>query len=234
MQYLPSELISKTLRYNNQSNISRELSKGLYEASELDYMESICSGPINENEIQKYMKNKITFGFVTMDDYNATNMIIMTYVGDSFYEYQSYLAISILIRESRLYVMKINDYQNSFNSSRFYPPDIKIYDLITTYRIMKTRITCITINSTFAKTYTSNFFKGLINEWDNFENLIYLYTYLYINMRIMNLPIDGPSPVYNLAPADKNIILQTINDRYEPFISKMIDDINMYLDKFMI
>ena len=230
MQYLPSELISKSLRYNDQSNISRQLSKGLYEASTLDYMESICTDPIKEEEILEYMKYQITFGFVLPGTYNETSMIIMTH-SSGFSKYESYVFINIKIGNHNIY---IKDLMGMFDSATFYPKDIKIYDLITTYRIMKKRLSCVSINPRFARIYVISLLNDLINVWNNLEDIIYLYSYLYINMRIMNLPIDGPTPKLFLRDTDKKIILQTINDQYGPFIPQMIEDINIYLDMFMI
>ena len=60
---MPPELISKQLRFADQSLLSRELSRGMYIASTVDFYESQCNKPITEHELKKYVKNNIvTFG----------------------------------------------------------------------------------------------------------------------------------------------------------------------------
>ena len=203
MQNLPSEVISISLRYAGMPQTSRQLSRGMHTASSLDYLESICNEPIKEDELNEYINNKITVGTV-WGKLDPMGFTIYTPLLEQGYTND----MSIYLGQS----------------------DDEIDPVITTYRVLKARIGCISINPNFAKDKASQMFNDLVDQWYNKDNLIYLYGYLYMNMRVMNLPINKPNPLDIATSIVVDQDLEVFNKAFDEYIPDMIDNIKTYFN----
>src|SRR5438132_1789443 len=135
MQNLPSEVISRSLRYAGMPQTSRQLSTAMYTSSAADYMEALCNEPINEDEIQDYMTENITFGRAAKF-FSNKDFAIYTPIGDKYY------SSFILTVGSREYMTRydISGRVSSLGTIDYRPAEVISYDLITTYRILKRRL----------------------------------------------------------------------------------------------
>ena len=223
MQNLPSEVISISLRYAGMPQTSRQLSRGMHTASSLDYLESICNEPIKEDELNEYINNKITVGTVwgkldPMGFTIYTPLLEQGYTND----------MSIYLGQSDDEIDPVGHGEEYVN--KIYNPNITDYDLITTYRVLKARIGCISINPNFAKDKASQMFNDLVDQWYNKDNLIYLYGYLYMNMRVMNLQINKPNPLDIATSIVVDQDLEVFNKAFDEYIPDMIDNIKTYFN----
>ena len=80
-------------------------------------------------------------------------------------------------------------------STRYKPFNGQMLDVISLYKIYRTRLNCMRINSSFAKelvlnnfTYIVNFYKSSIDS----KRLFRLYLYLYSQAQILDIPSEWP------------------------------------------
>lgn len=113
--------------------------------------------------------------------------------------------------------------------------NILLFDLLTTYRILKSRESCISINKSFAYDRTIDIFNQLIRDTTTVSGSMILFGYLYINLKVMNLPYAGPALPDISTPSeyiDKSNLDDLILRKYGSYIDMipaMISDIKQYL-----
>ena len=74
-------------------------------------------------------------------------------------------------------------------------------------------------------------FDKIVNMWIGQGELHYLYTFLYWNMKIMNLPISSPSPPAEIYEESFDEIVNELEIEYGKYIPDMIADIKEYISK---
>ena len=127
------------------------------------------------------------------------------------------------MEDNTIYNTVIEDYNN-----------IKLFDLLTIYRILKNREACVDTITFFAYNETLRIFHQFIDTHNTMVDLLTLFGYLYINMKVMNLPYSGPtiSNRYSHVGIDKNYIDNNIINNYWSYIDEtpsMISNIEKYL-----
>lgn len=237
-QRLPSEIVSRSLRYANRPQISRELSKNMYSSSSADYYQSLCDESIKYEELEEYMnENTITFVEIVKKEYSEE------FEFEREFDFQFYTAIGPIYAAP--YILNIRSILHTKRKSelmvgilargtieyrkRFNYDHKSFYDLLTNYRILRKRIGCNVININYAKEKSLQIFNELIDKWDNDEMIIFLYAYLYMNIKIMNIPTNIPEPSVNMKGSKENII-EFVNKTYSPYMQKMIDIIIKYFN----
>ncbi len=278
MQSFPGEVISKIMRENNQSHITRILSKNSKLLSQADFLETTCRKNISLNEIKRYMTKEVAYGYILVpnilhhhsvelflefyvwtpfpwgrdvDENNSVHItsiptVYITYaimgadtdleiINDEYLRLDHYVdngdsdlkAVEFItnykIEDNVIYNTVIEDYD-----------DISMFDLLTTYRILKDRESCHALNSSFAYNESLRIFHQFINTHQEIIHSLTLFGYLYINMKVMNLPYSGPSILssYSRNEIDKYDIDNYIINHYQPFIDyipTMILAIEKYL-----
>lgn len=115
---------------------------------------------------------------------------------------------------------------------QYYNISIRFLDLITTYRILRSRSNCINISKSFAYTETINIFDQAIDQWRNVEYSPQLFSYLFMNMKIMNIPYTREE-IYIDSSGPKDEINEIILAEFANHIEKLdiyILNIKKYMD----
>jgi len=244
--YIPAEITSNILRRAGRATIARELSTGLRTASQLDILQSSCQQSITINELNNYLKDSVIFGFVKntnlgvkLGNEKIFDFDYYVYASNRYSNYTYPNIVSMFYR-----YVESNDNIYIYNGFINYSEDLKFeriiteydkilyFDLLTTYRILYLRISCTNISVSYAFNETMRIFDNLIDQWNNSQDIPKLCSYLYINMRVMNIQYHGP-PLIEYVPATKDnvdeIMLASFSE-YMNFIPSMIANIKNYLE----
>lgn len=215
---LPDEIYSTILRYAD-SPYYQQINKNILTVSNTDVYHTSCQKPITENEIWQYGLYGHFIGKMTnyhTSDYGAQFSV-------------DYTPDSSTIRKGSVNLFDLEiSYSWSFSKMsilRFRKSTVNItgekvmyYDMLTTYRILSKRLNCVKINPNYAKIYILKMLDDMIVNWSTPMLYMRLYGYLYINMKVMNLPYDGPS--LNFSISEENHLFEA------SFMDQFIDYIN--------
>ena len=108
-----------------------------------------------------------------------------------------------------------------------YTNTIKYFDLITTYKILQSRTICIDISSAYAYNETMRQFDEIIDMWNNTQDFAKILSYLYMNMKVMNLSY----PAIDFALFGFGETSYEVNESISIELTAQIDIIDMMIYK---
>jgi len=137
-----------------------------------------------------------------------------------------------IIREDIGKVETLISYINSIDLSvdevlSDYTNTIKYFDLITTYKILQSRTICIDISSAYAYNETMRQFDEIIDMWNNTQDFAKILSYLYMNMKVMNLSY----PAIDFALFGFGETSYEVNESISIELTAQIDIIDMMIYK---
>lgn len=230
---IPGEIYSKILRTAELPYYTR-LNKSILNESRLDMYEAVCQRAITKQEEKNYASDGNIIGLMTnyhhseisaqfavytilLSDYKLTNDRVVDILRFRLSYIQTYEGTLLL------------DYQ--YNEINLNNKDIIYYDLLTTYRILSKRLNCHNVNN-YAKNQTLNILNHAITQWSTPMQYMKLFAYLYINVKVMNLPYHGPNLIF-MIEEDKDIFEEVFMGQfalYIDYIPTMIEQIKRYLN----
>ena len=224
---LPAEIRERILRNNPQLlhssfTLSSEYPQILSNAA----LRKLCSQPISNSEFLNYLQNDFPRLFMI---YRPSNSKFYPVNSDNIFADNTALTIIYTLSENTTWnfdmISTMVSYQNPdniiFDQYGLMPimrenfenvesimgrlHTTNIFDLLTTYRILRKRIGCTHIDPNFAKTYVRNHFKTLVENHQQLHNPIYLfdlYCYLAAHTWIFNLniPINQDDIIIDITP----------------------------------
>lgn len=201
------------------------LNKNSRSISKLDFFESTCRKPINIYELKTYIKEKVAFGYISnLNGITYFNILIPIF---GHQHYVVYKVVPIENWDDKYHMISLI----TTNEPTINYRSITRYDLLTTFRILSLRTNCSSISPTFARDQTLRILDEVVNTWNTPETAHFLYTYLYMNMIIMILPIYSLNPIFDEHDSDYHNILRNFNNKYGRYIPNMIEDIENYIMK---
>jgi hypothetical protein len=232
------ELISYIHVQGDVEYKARELSKSIKQYADYELYTKKCNDKILEFEFEKYTDTGNTFGFVinnfTLEQIEMNGAIYQHSTLDI--DEDEDIAVlnysnSFLLRHSKIY----NNDDDIEVITRFIDEPLLIdyniishFDLVTYFYCYKNRFNCMNINKEYAKNKTLELFDYIINLYKD----EFLFIYLYINYRVMNLPYYGPYPNFYIETNIDNIDID-MSIEFEPlykYIPEMINNIKKYIE----
>jgi hypothetical protein len=226
-EYLHPELISKIMTSEDIAYKSRELSKKLINYSSYDVYHTTCNKNISENELHDYIIKGSKYGFIQnthIDDniklYNSRmfSKLINNWEHYCYFNLTLRIIDNVDINNSIISYFKMDNNIPEYNFN-----DIIYIDLLTCYRIFSNRLNCMNINKNYALNKT---FDILENIKDLPKSL--LFSYLYINYKVMTIPYTGDIPNIN-SDIDEDITYNTDLNYIYDNIPIMINKIKNYI-----
>lgn len=247
---LPNELTSKILREIDQSHVSRYLSKGMKEVSDIDFLQSSCRKPITKREMEEYFQKHSTLGFVedlsgalsSAYERGETEYHFIFYIIQPFESQSIDLRFAVETKEELTenygYQVKNDNWIFDLDNDYFFDKVDPIYDniiycdLLTIYKILLKRISCTNISQTFARDETINIFNEIILNWNKPVIIISLFMYLFMNMKVMNLPYYSDISCLRIEDTSLNKFYNNLDKNFHEQINDipyMVNAIKNYL-----
>lgn len=208
---LPSEVIAEILSHDPNLILSgRQLSRQIYQRLDPIYLKQFCLAKINQKELDTYLftRPKI-FALFTHQIISEDDRPLVPTCELYFYFLSSYLSLNISCHY-------FEDFDETYYSLAFRndigntnPTNIKLQtdkhltnnypnvldpvnevDLLSMYKILRTRLTCLRINPDYAKNTVINRFNQIVTGYMNHPSrtrILDLYMYLIVHMWIFNI-----------------------------------------------
>lgn len=197
---------------------SQSLSRGMQQTTKQQYLSQLCSRPISQRELKKYLAtNPIDVAYIKVRSIEYSEFVDTTYYhytptqvsrpDEASFYYSIYTGFAGKTYSGDNYVVSLPFY--STVATEVPARDNVLLDLLTQYRIYQQRLRCIQLDPSFAGNQVRANFNAIINHefWTWSDNPITaqvkLLAYLKLNSYVLGLQNIERDPTANIEHVDK-------------------------------